>query len=98
MRVVGRSRLVEFYEEHRDSKRSLESWFAEVERAEWANPCQIKAQYRTASILKRRKVVFNICGNKYRLVTEVEYSQRLVLMKFMGTHKEYDAIDTETWQ
>jgi mRNA interferase HigB len=74
----------------------LEAWFAESQRAQWSNPGQIKTQYRTASILKRRRVVFNICGNKYRLVAEVTYPQQIVLVKFIGTHKAYDAIDAET--
>jgi mRNA interferase HigB len=74
----------------------LEAWFAEAQRAQWANPGQLKAQYGTASILKGRRVVFDICGNKYRLVVEVEYSQEIVLVKFIGTHKAYDAIDAET--
>ena len=87
---------MEFWKRHPDSKRMLESWFAEAQRAHWANPGQVKAQYRTASILKGRRAVFNICGNKYRLVAEVAYSQEIVLVKFVGTHKDYDAIDAET--
>ena len=88
--------MVEFWKEHPDSKRMLEAWFAEAQRAQWANPGQLKAHYGTASILKRRRAVFNICANKYRLVVEVEYSQQIVLVKFIGTHKAYDAIDAET--
>ncbi len=87
---------MEFWKEHPDSRRMLEAWFAEAQRVQWANPGQVKAQYRAASILKRHRVVFNICGNKYRLVAEVTYPQQIVLVKFVGTHKAYDAINAET--
>jgi mRNA interferase HigB len=62
----------------------------------WKNPAQIKAQYRSAGILKGRRVVFNICWNKYRLVCEVLFGQGIVFIKFVGTHEQYNSIDAET--
>jgi mRNA interferase HigB len=64
--------------------------------AEWVQPADIKAQYRNASVLKNRRVVFNIKGNDYRLIVAIAYRLQVVYVKFVGTHKEYDAIDAET--
>ena len=66
-------------------------------RASWKTPQEIKAQYRSASILKHGRVVFNIAGNKYRLVCEVEFRIGVVFVRFVGTHKQYDAIDAENY-
>ncbi len=73
MRVVAKKTLREFWERFPDSEDALKTWFAEAERATWLTPGQIKDQYRSASILKDSRVVFNICGNKYRLVAKISY-------------------------
>ena len=75
---------------------SRKSWADEVKKASWKQPAEIKEQYRSASILKNRRVVFNIKGNDYRLVASVAYHFQAVYVKFIGTHKEYDGIDAET--
>lgn len=95
MRVVAKSTLREFWERCLDAEESLKSWYAEAKAAAWQNPAEIKAQYRNASILKDSRVVFNICGNKYRLVVKISYKNSVVLIRFIGTHKEYDATDVE---
>ena len=95
MRVVARKILRTFWERFPDSEDALKTWFAEAETAVWTNPGEIKAQYRSASILKNSRVVFNICGNKYRLVVKISYKNGIVLIRFIGTHKEYDAINVE---
>jgi mRNA-degrading endonuclease HigB of HigAB toxin-antitoxin module len=64
--------------------------------ATWTQPADIKAQYRSASVLKNRRVVFNIKGNDYRLIVAIAYKLQIVYVKFVGTHKEYDAVDAET--
>lgn len=64
--------------------------------ATWKSPTDIKAQYRNASILKNRRVVFNIKGNNYRLIVAIAYKQQIVYVKFVGTHAEYDEVDAET--
>jgi mRNA interferase HigB len=96
MRVVSKRTLREFWAGHPDAEQALQAWHAEAEAAAWASPAEIKAQYRSASILKDSRVVFNICGNKYRLVVKLSYKNGLVLIRFIGTHKQYDAIDAET--
>jgi mRNA interferase HigB len=95
MRVISRKRLTELATTHPDAKPGLDAWFHEVESADWANPAQVKEQYATASILKNGRVVFNIGGNKYRLIVKIHYAYRLVYVRFAGTHSEYDQIDAE---
>jgi mRNA interferase HigB len=87
--------LREFWERFPDAEHALKAWHAEAEAAIWQSPAEIKAQFRSASILKDSRVVFNICGNKYRLVVKISYAGAVVLIRFVGTHKEYDAIDVE---
>jgi mRNA interferase HigB len=67
-----------------------------VLKADWATPVAVKAQFRTASILKDGRVVFNLAGNKYRLVVWINYPYRVVYVRFIGTHRQYDAIDAQT--
>lgn len=95
MRVVAKKTLREFWEKCPDAEGALKAWHSEAEDAVWQNPAEIKAQYRSASILKDSRVVFNICGNKYRLVVKISYKNSIVLIRFIGTHKEYDATDVE---
>ena len=79
-----------------DSEQALKAWYAEAKAASWSTPAEVKAQYRSASILKGRRVVFNICGNKYRLVVKINYDYKVVYIRFVGTHGEYDKIDVES--
>ncbi|MBQ1761656.1 MAG: type II toxin-antitoxin system HigB family toxin, partial [Aquincola sp.] len=74
----------------------LKAWFEEASKAAWTQPADLKAQYRTASILKNRRVVFNIRGNEYRLVVAIAYQLQIVYVKFIGTHQQYDTIDAHT--
>lgn len=97
MRVIAKSTLRAFYGEpnYADSQSALEAWHNEVLKAEWQNPNEIKAQYKSASIVGNNKVVFNICGNKYRLIVKINYFAEIVYVKFIGTHKQYDKINVE---
>ena len=95
VRVIARPILIEFGKKHRDANNSIEAWYWEARKAEWKNVNEVKAQYRTASILKKRRVVFNICGNKYRLVVAINYESKIVYIRFIGTHKDYDLINPE---
>lgn len=72
------------------------AWYRDVVRADWATPAAVKAHFRTASILKDGRVVFNLAGNKYRLVVWINYPYRVVYVRFIGTHRQYDAIDVQT--
>jgi mRNA interferase HigB len=85
-----------FWEEHPDAEQPLKSWVDEARKAAWAKPSEIKEQYGNASILKNRRVVFNVKGNDYRLVVSVAYQYQAVYVKSIGTQKEYDAIGAET--
>ena len=96
MRIIAISHLRRFWEINPEAEQALKSWFDEVKKADWSQPADIKAQYRSASILRNRRVVFNIKGNDYRLVVSVAYRFQAVYVKFIGTHAEYDAIDAET--
>ena len=96
MRLIAISHLRSFWEKHPDAEQALKSWVDEASKAVWKQPADIKGQYRHASILKNRRVVFNIKGNDYRLVISVAYRFQAVYVKFIGTHTEYDQIDAET--
>jgi mRNA interferase HigB len=95
MRVVAKKILREFWEKHSDSEDQLKTWYKEACKADWSCPADIKNEYHQASILKAGRVVFNICGNKYRLITHINYLRRWVFIRFIGTHTEYDKIDAE---
>ncbi|WP_426134267.1 type II toxin-antitoxin system HigB family toxin [Pseudomonas sp. PWP3-1b2] len=96
MRIIAISQLKIFWQKHPDSEQSLLAWIDEAKTADWSTPAQIKDQFRHASILKSRRVVFNIKGNDYRLVVAVAYRYGAVYIKFVGTHRQYDTIDADT--
>ena len=98
MRIISRKTLRLFWErpEYADAEQSLKAWFREEEsNADWASPAAIKAAFRTASIVSNNRVVFNISGNKYRLVVSVNYPYRVMYVRFVGTHAQYDRINVE---
>ena len=96
MRIISRKVLREFWEIHPDAQQPLQAWYADVKKADWQSPMDIKNVYRNASIVANNRVVFNIKGNKYRLVVAVQYEYRLVYIRFVGTHQAYDKIDVTT--
>ena len=97
MHVISRKKLIEFYEQpgRKDAKGHLEAWYYEAKKALWASPADVKYQYRSASIIGDNRVVFNIAGNKYRLIVRINYDSKTVFVRFLGTHKEYDKINAE---
>jgi len=97
MRIISRKTLIEHWmkPDRRDSEQPLRAWFAEVEVADWSRPAELKAQFSNASILRDGRAVFNIAGNKYRLVVWINYPYRVVYVRFVGTHREYDIIDVQ---
>ena len=96
MRVVALKPLRDFCVRHPSAEQPIKAWVDAVTRAQWRQPADIKTQYRSASVLKSRRVVFNIKGNDFRLVVAVAYNTGVVFIKFIGTHQAYDAIDAET--
>ena len=97
MRIIAKRTLRAFWHSrnHRDAKSPLEAWHAECTKAHWRNPQELEAQFRGASILKNNRVVFNIAGNKYRVIVSIDYIRQAIFVKFVGTHAQYDAIDPE---
>lgn len=96
MHVIAKSTLRGFWDRYPDAERPLVEWYRHMEKARYATPQELKAVLHKASILKSGRVVFNIGGNKYRLVASIDYDRQFVYVKFVGTHAEYDAIDVET--
>ena len=96
MRVISRKILRKFWEKHPDARQPLQTWYADVKHATWTSPTVIKSVYHNASLLANNRVVFNIKGNKYRIVVIVQYRYEAVYIRFAGTHKEYDRIDAGT--
>jgi len=93
MRVIAVSTLRDFWVKHPQAEIPLRAWFADASRAAWKTPADIKAAHRNASFVGSNHVVFNIKGNDYRLVVAVHYNRGMMYIRFVGTHKEYDAID-----
>lgn len=96
MRIFNRSTLFQFGRRHPDADQPVRAWYAEVTAAKWNSPAEIKARYPHASLLGKKRVVFNLGGNKYRLIVEIDYPHQLVFVQFLGTHAQYDRIDAET--
>ncbi len=99
MRVIALSTLKSFWDAnpaYLDAKEPALAWYRQVLAANWANPTGVKGDIRSASILKDGRVVFNIAGNKYRIVVWINYAYRVVYIRFIGTHAQYDRIDAQT--
>jgi mRNA interferase HigB len=98
MRVIALRTLKSFIEsrpEHADAREPALAWYRQALRADWESPAQLKRELRTASILKDGRAVFNIAGNKYRIVVWINYPYRVVYVRFIGTHSQYDKIDAQ---
>ena len=95
MRIIAKKTLREFWHRHADAEEPLLAWYREVEKEDWDSPAKLKDKYRNASLVKGNRVVFNIKGNDYRLVVKINYRYRIVYVRFVGTHVEYDKIDVE---
>lgn len=100
MRIISRKTLRLFWErsQYADAEQALKAWFREASNADWATPAQIKAAFATTSIVGNNRVVFNICGNKYRLVVKVNYAYRVMYIRFIGTHAQYDRIKWKRYE
>lgn len=99
MRVIALGTLKTFVESdsaYADAYEPVMAWYRQVRAANWATPADVKRDIRTASILKDGRIVFNIAGNKYRIVAWINYPYRVVYIRFIGTHRQYDGIDAQT--
>lgn len=96
MNVISRRPLIEFWGKHPKAEAPLRAWYALVEKSDWANTSDIRATFNSADFVGDNRVVFNIGGNNYRIVAHIAYKHKRVLIKFVGTHSEYDKIKVET--
>ncbi|HQU15322.1 MAG: addiction module toxin RelE [Chromatiales bacterium 21-64-14] len=99
MCIIAVSTLKAFWinnTDYQDAEAPAMAWYREAVRADWSTPGDVKQQFRNASILKDGRAVFNIAGNKYRLVVWINYPYRVLYIRFIGTHKQYDQIDAQT--
>ncbi len=96
VRIFAKSTLRQFWERRPDSEQYLKTWFDVASKSEWKTPNDVKKSYANASILKDNRVVFNIKGNSYRLVTKFNFEKQLIFIRFIGTHVEYNKIDANT--
>ena len=96
MRIISKKALRLFWGAHPPAEGPLKAWHSEARPTAWTTPANIKEKYGNASVLKDGRVVFNIAGNKYRLVVRINYEVGIVYIRFVGTHAQYDKIDAET--
>ncbi len=99
MRIIALSTLRAFWEKHQEYMKAKEptlAWYRHALKANWNSPGDVKQDFRNASILKDGRVVFNIAGNKYRLVVWINYAYGIAYIRFIGTHEQYDKIDAQT--
>lgn len=99
MRIIARRTLREFWESnpaYADAILPLTEWFRHMEKSTYRTPQEVKADLRTASILKGGRVVFNVGGNKYRVILAIDYARQIRWIRFVGTHGQYDKINAET--
>jgi mRNA interferase HigB len=96
--IISLKTLKEHWEKagREDSEQPLKSWYQEMKQVSWKNPNEVKIQYKNASIVGDNRIVFNVSGNKYRLIVKVNYEAQWMFIRFVGTHKEYDKIDAKT--
>lgn len=98
MRIISRATLRNFWQQpnYADSEQALKAWYDEAKEANWHSPQQIKMLYRNASFVGNNRVVFNIHGNKYRLIVAINYKYSVIYIRFLGTHADYDKVNAAT--
>ena len=96
MRLIAQKTIKQWCTQFPEAKNALEAWALEIKHYQWCNSQELKEAYRNASIINQQRVVFNIKGNSYRLIVDINYKGKHVFTKWFGTHKQYDKIDVET--
>lgn len=97
MQIIARRTIKDFWARHPQAEGPLTVWYLLVSKADWRGPSDVKAMFGTSvDFVGDNRIIFDIGGNKYRLVVHVAYPFKRVLIKFVGTHKDYDKIDAET--
>lgn len=95
-RIFAKSTLREFWEKHPITEQYLKTWFDSASNSNWKSPNEVKQSYTNASILKSGRIVFNICGNSYRLIVKFNFEKQWAFIRFIGSHADYDKIDANT--
>lgn len=96
MRIIAKRTLRTYWERERGAEQPLRSWYAIAAKADWSSPAEVKAVYGNASIVGGDRVVFNMGGNRFRLIVRFDYARRTGFVRFVGTHAEYDRIDASS--
>lgn len=96
MRLIAKKTIVSFYTTHAIAKASLQAFYTEVETADWDKPSDVIEAYSSADVITGKRFVFNIKGNSYRLVADIEFKKKLMFIVWIGTHAQYDKIDVKT--
>lgn len=94
-RIFAKRTLREYWEKHPETEQYLKTWYDVAMSSSWSNPNEVKKTFASASILKNKRVVFNIKGNSYRLVVKFNYEKQWVFIRFIGTHAEYNIINAD---
>jgi len=97
LRIIKESTLSRYCKQagYKKAEQAIRSWIYEVRFSDWNSAAELKAKYKSASIIDSKRVVFNICGNKYRMVVDIEYQMKIVFVIWFGTHSEYEKIDVK---
>ena len=96
MQIVNRYHLQQCVQRHARSKKTIDLWLRHVQAMKWRTPHDVKRSFQTVSILKSGRAVFNLGGNRFRVITKIFYSTQMVQVRFAGSHDEYDRIDAQT--
>lgn len=96
MRLIARSTLVTFWDAHPETKASLKHWIAVTSQSQWKNTSEVQASFSKAKVLNGERVRFEIVGGNYQLIVAFKCEAKIAFVKFIGTHKQYDAINALT--
>jgi len=95
MQILPAEAVLDYCQQYPEARQQLLAWHADASASQWKMPVEVKNRFSSVSILPENRLVFNIKGNKYRLVVKVNYEVGIVMVRFFGTHAEYDRIDAE---
>lgn len=95
MRIIATNTIQGYWNEHPECEQALKAWIQEVELAKWQTPQELKGQFKSASILTGKRIIFNINGNRYRLVVDIEFRLQIIFIVWFGDHQAYDQIDAK---
>lgn len=96
MRIIATNTIQNYWKDYPECEQALKSWIQEASNAKWRSPQELKKQFKSASILTGKRIIFNINGNRYRLIVDIEFRLQIIFIVWFGDHKEYDQIDAKT--